>query len=255
MIKPQQGTMVNFSWKVPDSTTPSAPAQSVFSLQLTMLPGYPNWLFGKVSATGKDSLLAVRLNCRPGGSGKYHRTVETESWFACTESDQQINKAIDINLKTPGIIAYNRFAREDQGCFAVTDPEQVNYINISGGSRSVLRFFPKKGTDFIFAIGIFDGENYEQANNMFLSETQDIILNRLKMIDWQPKVSPDYFEKLLKSTLELATNPEAKAEAEKLADEWQKADKEGNAAKRNAIETKLKVLKDKLIQQALSEYL
>lgn len=250
----QDMSMAVFNWNITDEANSTAPPRTIYSLRLASLSGYKDWLFGKVSVSGDDQLHDVLLQCRPGGTGKYHRAPQTESWFAYSSEDRKVNQKIDVQLKSPGIIAYNRFAREDQGCFVVVDPEQVEELSIRGGASSTLRFLVKNKKSFIFAIGFFDGVHYEQANRMFLLEKQDNIQNQLENMDWTPKADPQAFEKLLNSIRELPLDSREKTDVEKLVAEWKKADMDCDIAERQAVETRLRKLKEAVINRYLSTF-
>ncbi len=248
--------MASFQWPA------SGGSKAKLTLDILSLPSCKDWLFFKIAVSGDASLSKISLHCYPGNSD---RPKERER-IAVTKNNlfNLSKKQTNFIPKSPGLILGSSYRQEDCACLVVFENEKIKELLIPRCSTGVgPRFLMKPDVkEFMFALGYFIDKPRDAEYAWFKNETQDIIFNIVKKLNWNLEINKDSFRKEFDNIkiilshakkMNLKVNDNFNTELYSLKREYEKNVKLGNSEQcRKSIDELLR-FKQKLISQYLSQ--
>lgn len=251
ILEDQQRVLVSFDWHLEKQ------GGGDLQVLLAWYPEQPDWVFVKVICKGAATLEQVNLAAFPGNTTG---PEERERWFATEKQppSQFSDETHEIDSEESGMVFFNRFAQENDGCLLVLGnfPRESIKINGSYAVTTSVRFAEGQ-TEATFALGGFKQSDPKEVIRVFQMEGARNMLNYLNSIDWSPKVDRKKHQSLINNIEELikgTSNPSDVENFQKLKVAYALNEKNGNSSGLLDNVRELIGLKNSLIEAELMKF-
>lgn len=155
----------------------------------------PNWIYLRIGFSATGIVEYLNLNAYPGNPRSAVFPPEGERWVATRQETHCLSRApFTPRHGTDVLVWYNVFAYENTGCAIVLIPDDFGELASSGDYGVGARLHPAAGRREVhLAIGQFTDEPASTWLPRFLGEQADAVGERLRSMDWNPRLPPGQF--------------------------------------------------------------